>query len=157
MFSFKIGEILQSFCNYTSKHFLVTALHLEIDAQQGIVHRGFYGTIGAGIPNTFWFWMVEICLDVDWFWFWMSFQNRVARLFQIWPNTHHLGFLFRFHFQMVWSVAITVAMVLIILLPNPSQIRTSYRSDFEWVLNLNVWYSSPHCTFNLVNIRCVLM
>ena len=33
--------------------------------------------------------------------------------------------------------------------PEPSQIQTSKRSDFEWVANSNVWYSSPNLKFNL--------
>ena len=152
MFSFKIGEILLSFCNYTSKHFLVTALHLEIDVQQGIVHRGLYCTIGAGIPNMFWFWMVERCLDVEWFWFWMSFQNWTAQLFQIWPNTHHLGFLSRFYFQMVWTIAITVAMVLIILLPNHP------KSEHQIVPILNgFWIWMYGIRAPTVHCRCAMM
>ena len=44
---------------------------------------------------------------------------------------------------MVWTIAIAVSMVPIYTKTESSQIWTSKHSDFEWVLNSNVRYSSP--------------
>ena len=65
------------------------------------------------------------------FWFWMVFQNRTAQPFQIPTNSCLMDSHVLVWFS--WS----------------DQMSTSKRSDFEWVLNLNVWYWSLHYTYTL--------
>ena len=100
---------------------------------------------GARIPNTFGFWIVKSCSDVEWFQFGMAFQNRTARPFQIQPNSCLHGFLYFGSILNGWDYSYSCSYGPDNTNTQPFPIRTSKCSDFEWVLNFIVWYLSPHC------------
>ena len=87
----------------------------------------------------------DSCSDVEWFQFGMAFQNWTARPFQIQPNSCLHGFLYFGSILNGWDYSYSCSYGPDHTNTQPLPIRTSKRSDFEWVLNFIVWYLSPHC------------